>query len=99
MLWIRDFEVNPKVLGAKRLVRGHVPTSMTIIQERIRAGHPVIPLDNGCVYRFRKRKAIYDGLGSLCALNLDNSELLSVENIDDDPAMLPPPFFPKIEND
>lgn len=82
MLWIRDFEVDEAKLNGRRIVHGHCPHYLEDIQAQIQAQATVIPLDNGCVYR-RKRKLLdHTRLGKLCALNLDTMELRTLENVD-----------------
>lgn len=78
MLWVRHFDVDTSIVGEKRIIHGHVPEYLQFIQEEIDYGCPTICIDNGCVYKAR-RKA---GLGQLLALNLDTLEIILQENIE-----------------
>ena len=78
MLWVRHFEVDTSIVGEKRVIHGHVPEYLQFIQEEIDYGCPSICIDNGCVYK-KRRKA---GLGQLLALNLDTLEIILQENIE-----------------
>lgn len=78
MLWMRHFEVDTSIVGEKRIIHGHVPEYLQFIQEEIDYGCPSICIDNGCVYKTR-RKA---GMGQLLALNLDTLEIILQENIE-----------------
>ena len=76
MLWWRNYEIDTNKLEGKRIVHGHTPKSIQEIRDRIERKDVEIILDNGCVYKHRKRRDYEDGeLGRLCALNLDTFEL------------------------
>ena len=77
MLWIRDFEVNEKILNGKKIVHGHTPIELAYIKKTVQNNSSVIPLDNGCVFYGE-----YDGLGKLLCLDLDSKILYEQENID-----------------
>lgn len=76
MIWIRNFTPNKRLLNGKRLIHGHTPTSLGLIQDAIFKNEIVIPLDNGCVYY--QNEVIIPGyeIGNLLALNLDTLELI-----------------------
>jgi serine/threonine protein phosphatase 1 len=83
MIWVRDF--TPPVDFPKRIIHGHSVRDLTEIENAIAERKTVIPLDNGCVYRFRgrrKNKEVFPLIGNLLALNLDTWELIIQENID-----------------
>lgn len=75
MLWIRKFNVDIRKIKNKKVIIGHVPSSLSDIIESLTQNK--ILLDGGCVYKNTKH-----GLGHLCGLNLDTFELHVQENID-----------------
>ena len=87
MLWLRAFEPNLELLNGKKIIHGHVPTPLLLIEAYISRQSTVIPLDNGCVYYPRKIKYPnkYIDMGNLIALNLDTWELKVTPNIDQFP--------------
>ncbi len=80
MLWIREFKYDSKKLKGKRVIHGHVPTSIELIEEAVALKANVIKLDNGCI------RAGIKGFGSLLCLDLDKMELTKKKNIDFVPA-------------
>lgn len=82
MLEIRRFQVKIKLLKNKKIVHGHTPTNLKVIQESLRTDAPIIPLDNGGVYTKPHKILDYKQLGNLCSLNLDSLELIIQENIE-----------------
>ncbi len=74
MLWIRNFPVDQKFLGDRRIVHGHTPTPVNRIHGSVSLHSQVINIDGGCVYKQ------VPGLGYLTALNLDSLELHVVSN-------------------
>ena len=78
MLWVRDFKVNPRKIGGKKIIHGHVPVEYSLIQLFIESkGYDFIALDNGVYYRDEKV-----GFGNLMALELNNMELIAQPNVD-----------------
>ena len=77
MLWIRDFPVDEALLGERKIVHGHTPTSIFKIAQNIDNSPLVINIDGGCVYTNRMV-----GLGYLAGLNLDTLEYNFVPNLD-----------------
>ena len=79
MLWIRygDRKVPQTWLEDRIIVHGHTPHSQRHIRRQVnrRTKHPIIGIDNGCVYR-------RVGMNHLCALELDTMELVFERNID-----------------
>jgi serine/threonine protein phosphatase 1 len=79
MLWIRagDRRVNRDWLGDRIIVHGHTPRAQRKIQKQAKdfAKHPIIGIDNGCVYQRH-------GMNHLCALELNTMELVFEQNID-----------------
>ncbi len=79
MLWIRygDRRVNRDWLGDRIIVHGHTPRARRKIQKQVEefAKHPIIGIDNGCVYQ-------RNGMHHLCALELDTMELVFEGNVD-----------------
>lgn len=77
MLWIREYEIDPRKIEDRRLIHGHVPVSLEFIDLTINAGtYPFIDIDNGC---YMNNKA---GFGNLIALELNTMELKVQPNID-----------------
>jgi serine/threonine protein phosphatase 1 len=75
MLWIRNINIVPELIGGRKLIVGHTPTELDKIKTTINTNF--IKLDGGCVY-YKKVK----GLGYLCALELNSLELFYLQNID-----------------
>jgi serine/threonine protein phosphatase 1 len=70
MMWIRDFEVDLQATGGKRVVHGHVPVSLELIEQCLKQPkYGFVDIDNGCVYRDQP------GMGNLIALNLSTFEI------------------------
>jgi serine/threonine protein phosphatase 1 len=80
MLWIREMRYDEKKLNGKKIVHGHVPTTLTVIEKDLANAKPEIKLDNGCI-----RAGVFD-FGKLVCLDLDSVELKSKKNIDFLPA-------------
>ncbi len=74
MIWIRNFPIDKAVLGDRIIVHGHTPTYLHVIKENIAdKNSQVLNIDNGCVYH------PYNGLGHLCALDMTNRKLYTLE--------------------
>jgi serine/threonine protein phosphatase 1 len=77
MLWIREYDIDKKKIGNKRIVHGHVPVSLEFIDLSIKnKNYPYIDLDNGA-YMTRR-----DGFGNLVALELNSMEYKVQFNLD-----------------
>ena len=77
MMNLRDFYVDDTFLQGRKIVRGHVPTMLSKIQEDLKNDDvPIVTIDNGCVY------AEVWGLGNLLAYNLDKKSLIMQPFID-----------------
>lgn len=76
MMHSRNFHLDSKQLGGKRLVHGHVPTPLQTTMEAAQRSAPEINLDGGCVY------FLNEDLGYLIGMNLDTLEIHSQQNID-----------------
>ena len=74
MLWIRNFIVDQKIVGDRKIIHGHTPTPINKIHTTVSLHPQVINIDGGCVYKQ------VPGLGYLTALNLDSLELHVVPN-------------------
>jgi len=83
MIYARNYVVDREKINGKIIIHGHTPINLSEIQDQIRNHKKIgrINLDNGCVYKQYEVKKGKD-LGRLCALNLDNMELIITENID-----------------
>ena len=76
MLWIRNQYVVPEKIGNRTMVHGHTPMVLNKIKDEIENNAKDIDLDGGCVYIGT------EGLGNLCALELDSKKLEVQPNID-----------------
>jgi serine/threonine protein phosphatase 1 len=77
MRWIRDFTVDLKKSGGKKVIHGHVPVQLELIEESVKnPNFNFIDLDNGCVFRNR------NGMGNLIGFELNTSTLVVQKNID-----------------
>lgn len=78
MLWIRGHDFEPEKVGNKPVVHGHTPIPFTAVKAMVqRPDSPLINLDNGCVYKGQR-----DGMGRLCAFELNERRLVTLENLD-----------------
>ncbi len=76
LLWSRDFEVDKRKLGNRKIVHGHTPITLDQMKASLVKPVPdVINIDGGCVFKGR--------MGYLTALNLDTLELHTVANRED----------------
>ena len=66
--------VNLAAINSKKQVHGHVVKPLNYILEEVRAEKKQITIDGGCWYGER------DGLGYLCALDLNSNELFTQKN-------------------
>ncbi|MCU0392787.1 MAG: metallophosphoesterase [Thermoflexibacter sp.] len=78
MAWIRDFEIDKKIVGNKKIIHGHTPELIMMIKDDIEKNRQKICIDNGCVYKHKWF------LGSLLCLDLDSLLLYEQPNIDND---------------
>jgi serine/threonine protein phosphatase 1 len=77
VLWTRNEEVPLDFLQGRKLIHGHTPVPLSLIQERLKNPETkIFNLDGGCVY------ATFPGLGFLVALDLDQMILHSVRNME-----------------
>lgn len=77
MMWIREYTIDAKKLGNRKIIHGHVPVTLDFISQSIISGtFKFIDLDNG-VYLTDK-----PGFGNLLALELNTMELLVQPNLD-----------------
>jgi len=64
MLWVRDYTVVPEKIGNRRIIHGHVPVNMELINLAVGSDYyKFIDLDNGPYIRGRS------GFGNLVGLN------------------------------
>ncbi len=75
MLFSRDIIVNKEKIGGRRLITGHTPRTLETVKQSINTEN--IWLDGGCVYSKRLQ-----GMGYLCAFELNSNELFYIKNID-----------------
>lgn len=76
MLWIRNTFVLSDKIGNRTMVHGHTPVTVDQIKEAIENNSKDIDLDAGCVYTGT------EGLGNLCALELNSMRLEVQRNTD-----------------
>lgn len=77
MLWIREYDIDKKKVGNKRIIHGHVPVSLEFIDLNIKnKNYQYIDLDNGAYMTKR------DGFGNLIALELNSMEYKVQYNLD-----------------
>jgi serine/threonine protein phosphatase 1 len=74
MLWTRSPFVDRQRIGGRRLICGHTPTPLTLLEASLNSGK--IMLDNGCVFIDRPE------MGNLAALELESMTLFLQPNID-----------------
>ena len=52
MMWIRNFKVDPNKVGGKKVIHGHVPVEMSLIDLFVQSeGYNFLALDNGIYYK------------------------------------------------
>ena len=78
MITTRDFRVDFKKTGGRRIIHGHLPEDYSFIDLVIKhpKGYDFIALDNG-VFNVNKT-----GMGNLMAFNPDTNELFAQSNLD-----------------
>lgn len=77
MLWIRKMKPPLEITQQRPIIHGHVPTHLYRIEAMINNPEsPILPLDNGCVYKYTP------SLGNLLALELSTRKLIIQPNID-----------------
>lgn len=76
MMWIRDFKVDKNKIAGKKVIHGHVPVEMTMIELFKSNNYDFLPLDNGVYYENK------NGFGNLLAYNIDTNEIIIQPNID-----------------
>ena len=75
-MWVRDFKVNKEKVNGKRVVHGHVPVEMSLIDLFRNNNYDFLSLDNGVYYKNK------DGFGNLLAFNINTKEIIIQPNID-----------------
>jgi serine/threonine protein phosphatase 1 len=77
MLWSRSFIAQPEKIGGQVIIHGHVPVSLSFIQDRITdKTSKYIPLDNGCYLNGN------EGMGNLVAFELTTKKLMVQPGLD-----------------
>ncbi len=76
MMWLRDFKVDKNKTKGKKVIHGHVPVEMTLIDLFNNNNYDFLPLDNG-IYYVNK-----EGFGNLLAFNIDTKEIIIQPNLD-----------------
>jgi serine/threonine protein phosphatase 1 len=77
MLWIRDYAIKPEMIGNRRIIHGHVPVNIELIDiSRKNRSYKFIDLDNGIYVRS------IEGFGNLVALELNTLEIVIQDNRD-----------------
>ena len=77
MLWVRDYAVKPEKTGNRRIIHGHVPVNLELIDLSIKNSYyKFIDLDNGPYIKGK------DGFGNLVALELNEKRMVIQDNRD-----------------
>lgn len=77
MLWLRDYEIRPEMIGNRKIIHGHVPVNMELIVQSVKnSSFRFIDLDNGPYISGR------EGFGALVALELTSMEMVIQDNRD-----------------
>jgi len=77
MLWVKEFKVDIRKTGNRKVIHGHVPVSLDFIElQKNSKSFNFIDLDNG-IYMPGK-----PGFGNLVALELTSKELRVQYNVD-----------------
>jgi len=77
MLWLRDYDIIPEKTGNRKIIHGHVPVSLQLIDLSIKNNfYKFIDLDNGPYISGK------DGFGNLVALELMNMQMVIQDNRD-----------------
>ena len=77
MLWVRDYEIKPEKTGNRRIIHGHVPVNLELIDLSINNSYyKFIDLDNGPYIKGK------DGFGNLVALELNEKRMVIQDNRD-----------------
>ncbi len=74
---IKGFAYDGHLADNKTIIHGHWPHELAQIQDAIASKKPIIPIDNGCVYRGERPDQ-----GNLVCLELNSLELIIQPNID-----------------
>lgn len=78
MIWIRDFKVDAARIGHKKIIHGHVPVSLELIDlSVVTPSYKFIDLDNGVYFQSRA------GYGNLVALELTEMKYVVQSLMDD----------------
>ncbi len=77
MLWVRDYEIKPEKIGNRRIIHGHVPVNLELINLAVHNSfYKFIDLDNGPYMEGK------DGFGNLVALEVNSMEMIIQNNLD-----------------
>lgn len=77
MLWTREYTVDPSKIGNKRIIHGHVPINIELIDFSIRnKQYQFIDLDNGPYIEGKP------GFGNLVALEINSMKMVIQDNRD-----------------
>ena len=77
MLWVREYNIQPKKIKNKSIIHGHVPVNLEFIDMSVKnKSYKFIDLDNGCYMSKR------EGYGNLVALELNSMEYRVQYNLD-----------------
>jgi serine/threonine protein phosphatase 1 len=77
MLWLRDYKIDPEKIGNRKIIHGHVPVNLQLIDLSIKNKfYHFIDLDNGPYITGK------DGFGNLVALELTEMRMVIQDNRD-----------------
>ena len=71
-----NFSITDEIASNKRQITGHIVKTLAEIRTDIQQKAPIISIDGGCVYPKN------EGIGYLCAFDLDKEVLIVQENIE-----------------
>jgi serine/threonine protein phosphatase 1 len=75
MLWLRDYEIKPEMIGYRRIIHGHMPVNLELITLTVQNKFYKF-IDNGIYMTGR------EGYGNLVALELNSMEFVIQDNLD-----------------
>ncbi len=82
MLNIRDWDFSIEQTYGKRIVHGHQPHKIHLIEKAVAKKLAKIPIDCGCVYTDPKKYETPELYSRLCCVELNSFELICQKNIE-----------------
>lgn len=79
MLWIKEFDIFPEMIGNRKIIHGHTPVNHEFIAEMVESDrYNFIDLDNG-VYMPNRQ-----GYGNLMAFEVSSKQLVAQPNLENE---------------